>query len=278
MAEGFTPRISIDMDGTITIASPNSMGKIAPVRAGTRAFLQTLKSRGYDVVVYTAYKPLGAAKEYLRQQGLMGLISQVTDVKLPAKVYIDDRAVRFGGSWSDALAEIDAFKPLGDSETKHKLSCVMAPCPIDIASPVMAIGRKIPDADLTEDGRETDVHITLKWGIDGDLPDGVRKALAGKPKIKVRLIKLSLFESDKQDVLKFDVDSQDCEALHEAICKEVPHVDTHPVYHPHCTVAYCKPGKGKQYIKSTDLDGREFTIPNVIFADRNGNKENINLG
>lgn len=278
MADTFTPRISLDMDGVITIASPNAMGKIAPIRAGTRAFLQTLKSRGYEVVVYTAYKPLGGAKEYLRQQGLMGLISQVTDVKLPSKVYVDDRAVRFGGSWADTLADIDAFKPLTESPTKHRLSCVMAPCPADISSPVKAIGRGIPDSDLTEDGREDDIHITLKFGIDGDLPDGVRKALAGKPPIKVKLLKLSLFESDKQDVLKFDVESADCEAMHDAICKEVPHVDTHPVYHPHCTVAYCKPGKGKQYVRETDIDGKEFTISSVIFADRNGNKETINLG
>jgi hydroxymethylpyrimidine pyrophosphatase-like HAD family hydrolase len=65
MAEGFTPRISLDMDGVLTIASPNALGKIAPIRAGTRAFLQSLKSKGYEVVVYTAYKPLGGAREYL---------------------------------------------------------------------------------------------------------------------------------------------------------------------------------------------------------------------
>ncbi len=65
-------------------------------RPGAREFLEGLQTRGYRVVVFTArYAP--DVWQWLREHGLSDLVTDVTDRKLAAHVFVDDRAVCFRG-------------------------------------------------------------------------------------------------------------------------------------------------------------------------------------
>jgi hypothetical protein len=77
-------------------------------RAGAREFLEELTERGYAVFVFTTrYAP--DVWRWLRDNGLDHLVSDVTDRKPAAHVFVDDRAVCFRGDFASTLAQIDDF-------------------------------------------------------------------------------------------------------------------------------------------------------------------------
>lgn len=63
----------------------------------------------------------------------------------------------------DIKAEI--LELAADGEPKYKFSSTQIALPPDMASALLELGKQIPDEDLAEDGRETDAHVTLLYGI-----------------------------------------------------------------------------------------------------------------
>ncbi len=158
------------------------------------------------------------------------------------------------------------------SDGPHKWACAYAPLPEPQASTILRLGASIPDAQLASDGRETEPHVTIKYGIGSDDPEAVRAIVEASPPIKVVFGQASVFASDEYDVLKFDVWSEGLGRLNDAIDRAVPHVDTHDWYQPHATVAYLKPGTGQLYAGDKSLEGQEAVIDRVVFSDRAGRK------
>ena len=64
-----------------------------------------LLQKDYEIVVLTAWSSLGEKRNTLIKKWLKshGLNVMVTNKKLPAIAYIDDRAIRFQGNWQDIL-------------------------------------------------------------------------------------------------------------------------------------------------------------------------------
>jgi hypothetical protein len=77
-------------------------------RPGARAFLDALRARGFDVVVFTTRHPDGVWA-WLREHGLADGVADVTDRKPAAHVFIDDRAICFRGDFDSTLTEVDRF-------------------------------------------------------------------------------------------------------------------------------------------------------------------------
>mgnify|MGYP001168453022 CR=1 FL=1 len=73
---------------------------------GAREFLAELRARGYRIVVWTA-RPFAGIQEWLVQHGMSGLVAEITDRKVPAVAYIDDRGIRFWGNWEEMLTFIE---------------------------------------------------------------------------------------------------------------------------------------------------------------------------
>ncbi len=82
-----------------------------PVRDDARKLLVGLQDRGYRVVILTARTNLEGVHNWLADNGLAEWVDEVTNIKPPAYIYIDDRAVRFNGDVRETLDEIDNFKP-----------------------------------------------------------------------------------------------------------------------------------------------------------------------
>jgi hypothetical protein len=79
-----------------------------PPRHGARGFLDALRSRGFEIVVFTSRHADGVWL-WLREHGLADLIAEVTDRKPAAHVFIDDRAVCFRGDFDQTLRQVDDF-------------------------------------------------------------------------------------------------------------------------------------------------------------------------
>jgi hypothetical protein len=140
------------------------------------------------------------------------------------------------------------------------------------------------DLDLEEGGRETEPHITVKFGLHTNDPHDVAMALEGQGPVRLRFGKTTMFsrEDKDYDVVKVDVESQDLHRLNERITAHAALsggvTDTHPTYEPHATVAYVKRGLGEKYCGMVWLDGHECLIDTVWFSDLNRKLHPIALG
>lgn len=135
----------------------------------------------------------------------------------------------------------------------------------------------IPDKDLAEDGREEAPHITAKYGLHTDSPEGAIAAAAGFGSIPVTLGDISIFEGPEADVVKIDVLGDRLHELNALLADSLPHTDTHPTYQPHLTLAYVKPGLGKKYVGPSGLEGRQLILRHLVFSNREKERTLIDL-
>lgn len=78
-------------------------------REGAKEFLEEL-SRKYRVVIHTT-QPVPKVWKWLDRHNLSDYVARVMNRKVPAVVYLDDRAIRFDGDFEEALEEIRSFRP-----------------------------------------------------------------------------------------------------------------------------------------------------------------------
>ncbi len=125
-------------------------------------------------------------------------------------------------------------------------------------------------------GREQHPHITLKYGlVQPYTEEQMRQMIRNVIPFDVRVKGVSVFESDdRYDVVKFDVESEELNRLHEMFGK-LPNHDEHPEYHPHMTLAYVRKGMGNRFARNPKRFAR-VPIKTLVYSER-GNKMYFNL-
>ncbi|HEX9997005.1 MAG TPA: hypothetical protein VGB45_07680 [Abditibacterium sp.] len=154
---------------------------------------------------------------------------------------------------SDKTPDIARAAAVLDGTPKHKFSCVMAYLAEDATKMVRDFaGATINPEDLTEDGFETEPHITLRYGLHTSDPGEVAEKLSGRGGFRAAVSGVSYFASSETgrpyDVVKLDVLGHDGDLsdIHSKL-DELPHTDTFADYKPHITLAYVKAGCGAKY-------------------------------
>lgn len=103
--------VCIDFDGVLAQYSgwkgPDHLGE--PM-AGAREFLQALADMGFEIVIHTTRNPL-IVTAWVSGHGFDGLIGGITNQKVPAVAYIDDRAICFRGNFAETLMGLSYFSP-----------------------------------------------------------------------------------------------------------------------------------------------------------------------
>jgi len=167
-----------------------------------------------------------------------------------------------------------------------KFDCVMLYAKID-----NKLWKKIQDnideKDLYEDpegieefGLEKEPHLTIIYGIhssENDQNKIIKKLEKYKP-INLKMNGVSMFETDKYDVIKIDIKPSD-ELLkyRKDLIDNTINTQTYPDYHPHMTIAYVKKGKGKKYIKKIKIDKMELEFDTIKYSDHKYKKKTIKL-
>lgn len=132
-----------------------------------------------------------------------------------------------------------------------------------------------------EDGREDDVHVTVKYGLHEGDPEELKKILEGEGPVKMRIGALKHFAANEKrnsDVIVLEIESEDLHRLNEKISKGVECTDTYKGYKPHLTLAYVTPGLGKEYEgKRHPLYGRVIVAEWIQVSQRDGEKVSIQL-
>lgn len=104
--------VCVDFDGTLHPYTEGWVGyDVADERPtpGAREYLEALARRHVKVAVYSARADSTEGIEgiwrWLRAEKLDHLVDLITNVKIAAVAYVDDRAVTFRGEWGDVLEE-----------------------------------------------------------------------------------------------------------------------------------------------------------------------------
>lgn len=100
--------IAVDLDGVLNLYDGwKGPEAFAEPRPGAREFLEEARTT-YRVVIHTTRDPEAVTK-WLEANGFP--LYEVTSQKVPAVVYLDDRALPFQGSFDGVLEKIRAFRP-----------------------------------------------------------------------------------------------------------------------------------------------------------------------
>lgn len=124
-------------------------------------------------------------------------------------------------------------------------------------------------------GRENTPHVTIKWGLtESYSQEKMRNMLQEIRPFMIEIRGTSLFENERFDVVKFDVEGKELRSLNEMLSK-LPNHDSHPIYHPHMTLAYVRKGMGKNFVKEAKRFAR-VPVNMIEYSDR-GVKSYYNL-
>lgn len=167
-----------------------------------------------------------------------------------------------------------------ESAGPHKFGCAMVPIDGPAAAALLALAARVADADLADDGRETQPHVTVRYGLHTDDAREVAALLADVPPVQMRLGAVTLFpgaDAGKDfDVLKADVDGDDLPRLHARL-GGLPHTDTHADYRPHATIAYVRAGLGTKYAVEFGRVDQAATAGRLVYGTAAGLKTTIPL-
>ena len=99
-------RVLVDFDGVLM---QRGKGRNAQPIEGAIGAMRGLKQLGYEIVIFTTRAIDGPAEiqhvaDWLSKNGIG--YDSITDKKLPAEYYIDDKAVEFKGNWAQTLERI----------------------------------------------------------------------------------------------------------------------------------------------------------------------------
>jgi hypothetical protein len=196
---------------------------------------------------------------------------------------------RYAGYYRGVVQALDKLRALAagpkggkvsEGAGPHKFASTHVELVGAAAAKILELGRRVRDEDLAEDGRETEPHVAVRYGLHDNDPAGVIRVLRNEPPVKLRLGGVSVFEVEKDgrrfDVVKADVASDDLIRLNRALAA-LPHTETYP-YSPHATIAYVKAGLGAAYAgRFGGRLGEEVTCSRVTFGDTDGGRTVIPL-
>ena len=101
--------ILIDLDGVLNNYDGHFNEKIIPeIKHGAYEFLQNL-SLEFNIKIFTTRNKLLTAK-WLIDNNLNDFVIDITNIKEPAYLYIDDRCICFSDNYTDIISQIKNFK------------------------------------------------------------------------------------------------------------------------------------------------------------------------
>ncbi len=101
--------ILIDLDGVLNNYTGNYNKEIIPeIKTGAADFLRKL-SKNYNIKLFTV-RNKNQTQKWLNENNIAEYFCDITDIKEPAWVYIDDRCIKFEGNYETLENQINSFK------------------------------------------------------------------------------------------------------------------------------------------------------------------------
>jgi len=105
----FKKTILVDLDGVLnTYTGKYNENFIPPIKDGALEFIKNL-SVDYKVKIFTS-RNLLLASEWIINNGLREYVEDVTNIKIPCYLFVDDRCINFDGDFKELKTKIDNFQ------------------------------------------------------------------------------------------------------------------------------------------------------------------------
>ncbi len=105
----FKKTILLDLDGVLnTYDGKYQKDYIPPIRDGAKDFIKKLY-KDFEIILFTT-REKQIALDWIIENELIDYFCEITNVKKPAYLIIDDRCINFNGDYEDLLIKIETFK------------------------------------------------------------------------------------------------------------------------------------------------------------------------
>lgn len=162
----------------------------------------------------------------------------------------------------------------------YNYSCVMFNLESKDSDKVLSWSKKnIPNNVLFTDGekgREDDIHVTILYGLHSNNPEAVQKIIKKFKPSPIKFGEISKFSTDKYDVIKISVEGEILYKMNKAFSK-LPYTSNHPIYQPHCTLAYVKKGSCDHLIGKKYFEDWSVILDSVVFSPSSGHRSYFQL-
>lgn len=109
MTDNFKKTILIDLDGVLNTYTGNyDKNYIPPINKGAYDFIKNLSEK-FKIVIFTSRNLLLASK-WITENNLDKYVENVTNIKVPAYLIIDDRCINFKGDYNYTTEMINNFQ------------------------------------------------------------------------------------------------------------------------------------------------------------------------
>lgn len=140
--------ICVDFDGVLNEYDGYEEGDLGEPLTGSKEFIKELRKK-YKVVILTS-RQKEQVIDWLNNNGFPSM--KVTNRKVPAVAYIDDRAIQFKGNYKKVISRLKNFKPYWAKEYYRVYNIV--------TDETIALFNDIYDATKVCDSyKSQDVHI-----------------------------------------------------------------------------------------------------------------------
>lgn len=139
--------ICVDFDGVLNEHDGYEEGNLGEPLSGSQDFIKELR-RKYKVVILTS-RPKEQVNRWLRRNGFPSM--KVTNRKVPAVAYIDDRAIQFHGNYKKVISQLKNFKPYWAKEY-YRVYNIITDETIDLFNDIYA-ATKVCDLYQSQDVR-----------------------------------------------------------------------------------------------------------------------------
>ena len=122
-------------------------------------------------------------------------------------------------------------------------------------------------------GIQKNPHLTLLYGLHDDVTEEQVKSVFDNfdGNINIEVNGIDIFENEKFDVVKFNVNPQgSLQYLFDELSK-FPNSNQFSDYNPHITLCYTKKGTGKKYIRD-DYRYKVNNVKKICYSLPNGKK------
>lgn len=108
MKDLYKRTILFDLDGVLNNYDGNYDENYIPsIRDGAYQLIKDL-SNNYKIVIFTTRNSLIASK-WIIENGLEKYVENITNVKIPAYLIVDDRCINFNGDYEELKSKINNF-------------------------------------------------------------------------------------------------------------------------------------------------------------------------
>jgi len=105
----FKKTILLDLDGVLNCYDGKYQENFIPtIREGAEDFVKKLYEN-YQIILFTT-RDKNLTTNWVKENRLEKYFSEITNIKKPAFLLIDDRCIKFNGNYNDLLDNIENFK------------------------------------------------------------------------------------------------------------------------------------------------------------------------